>query len=360
MKKKISVILIAVTILMMVLTACGERNTQPMSPAIESGEQEAGNETEDQSENIDSTMEVQPEYPVSETELQEETEQQNEAENDGHQTLVAYFSNTGNTREVAELIAEYTGGDLDEIRRSIPYEDLNEEAKVEIEDGIRPDIVTDITDVAVYDVIFVGYPIWWDEAPAMIASFLENNDFSNKTIVPFCTSASDTIDNSLHIFDEICPDAVIAEGLTANNTDDIVPWLQQLGYGEESVFDGISVTITADGETFQAVLDESETAKAFADMLPISLSMQRVGGGREFYGSMNSGLPYDNAAVQTEFENGDIAFWLGGDGLCLLYNNQVDNPEISQGIIVFGKVISELDAFFDMNDNIEVTVELEH
>ncbi|BCZ27455.1 hypothetical protein EUBC25_15420 [Claveliimonas bilis] len=75
----------------------------------------------------------------------------------------------------------------------------------------------------------VYYPIWWDEAPAMIATFLAENDFSGKTIIPFCTSASDDIDNSLHIFSELCPDAEIAEGLTANDLNDIEPWIQELG-----------------------------------------------------------------------------------------------------------------------------------
>jgi hypothetical protein len=63
----------------------------------------------------------------------------------------------------------------------------------------------------------------------MIATFLDSYDFSGKTIVPFCTSASDSIDNSLHIFSELCPDAEIAEGLTANDKEDIEPWLQGLG-----------------------------------------------------------------------------------------------------------------------------------
>ena len=63
----------------------------------------------------------------------------------------------------------------------------------------------------------------------MIATFLADNDFSGKTIIPFCTSASDDIDNSLHIFTELCPGATIAEGLTANDLDDVEPWLDTLG-----------------------------------------------------------------------------------------------------------------------------------
>lgn len=93
----------------------------------------------------------------------------------------------------------------------------------------RPAITVSVDNVEDYDTIFVGYPIWWEEAPAMIATFLESYDFAGKTIVPFCTSSSDSIDNSLHIFTELCPDATIAQALTANNEADIQPWLQELG-----------------------------------------------------------------------------------------------------------------------------------
>ena len=143
--------------------------------------------------------------------------------------LVAYFSNTGNTEEVAQQIAGLTGGTLAEIQRAEPYGDLRQEAEAEIQNGERPAITVSVDNVEDYDTIFVGYPIWWDEAPAMIATFLESYDFSGKTLIPFCTSASDSIDNSLHIFSELCPDAAIAQGLTANDPDDVEPWLQGLG-----------------------------------------------------------------------------------------------------------------------------------
>lgn len=143
--------------------------------------------------------------------------------------LVAYFSHTGNTEAVAEQIAERTGGTLAQIQRAEDYADLQQEAEEEILQGVRPEITVSADNVEEYDTIFVGYPIWWDEAPAMIATFLESYDFSGKTIVPFCTSASDSIDNSLHIFSELCPEATLAEGLTANDEADIEPWLQGLG-----------------------------------------------------------------------------------------------------------------------------------
>lgn len=147
----------------------------------------------------------------------------------GGDILVAYFSHTGNTEAVAQQIASLTGGTLAQIERAEDYGDLQQEAEAEIKDGARPEITVSVDNVADYDTVFVGYPIWWDEAPAMIATFLSSYDFSGKTLIPFCTSASDPIDNSLHIFREICPDAAIAEGLTANNDADIEPWLTRLG-----------------------------------------------------------------------------------------------------------------------------------
>lgn len=156
-----------------------------------------------------------------------------DAENTGTEAqgniLVAYFSYTGNTEEAAQQIVEDTGGDLVRIERSEPYDDVQTEGEDELESNARPEITVELDSIDGYDTIFVGYPIWWDEAPMVISTFLESYDFSGKTIVPFCTSSSDSIDNSLHIFSELAPDAVIAEGLTANDDADIEPWLERLG-----------------------------------------------------------------------------------------------------------------------------------
>lgn len=155
-----------------------------------------------------------------------ETEGTEQEEN----TLIAYFSYTGNTEEVAQQIAEYTGGTLVEIERVTPYENMNDEAEEEINSGIHPEITVTLENIEDYDTIFIGYPIWYNEAPMVIDTFLESYDFSGKTIVPFCTSASSSIDNSLHIFSELAPGATIAEGLTANDESDIEPWLNEMGY----------------------------------------------------------------------------------------------------------------------------------
>ena len=142
--------------------------------------------------------------------------------------LVAYFSQTGNTEEVAQLIAEQTGGDLAEIQRAEPYEDLQTEAQAEIDNGTQPEITVDVDSLDGYEVIFIGYPIWWDEAPAMISTFLASYDFDGKIVAPFCTSAYSPIDNSLHIFEEQIPDATLADGLTANSLSEVAPWVDEV------------------------------------------------------------------------------------------------------------------------------------
>lgn len=208
-----------------VLSACGSSNH-------DEGTASAGRESDTALSQEEASSAPENAEPVEEAESGK-TEAagevtQDSSENNGN-ILIAYFSHTGNTREAAQTIADYTGGELAEIKRAEEYEDLQEEAEVEIRDGVHPEITVSVSNVEDYDTIFVGYPIWWDEAPAMIATFLAENDFSGKTIIPFCTSSSDDIGNSLHIFSELCPDAEIAEGFTANDLNDIEPWLTELG-----------------------------------------------------------------------------------------------------------------------------------
>lgn len=220
--RKSNLLLTLILTLCFVLAACGNSNSSPETSSA-ADETEAVMEPAQTEESTEDVSEEPTEEPdTTETEAAE-------TDTNGGNVLIAYFSHTGNTEEAAQMIAEYTGGELAEIQRAEEYGDLYEEAEVEILDGVHPEITVSVDRIEEYDTIFVGYPIWWDEAPAMIATFLAENDFSGKTIIPFCTSSSDDIGNSLHIFSELCPDAEIAEGLTANDLKDIEPWIQGLG-----------------------------------------------------------------------------------------------------------------------------------
>lgn len=127
---------------------------------------------------------------------------------------------------------------------------------------------------------------------------------------------------------------------------------------EQEQMGNVQICIRCGEIILYADMYDSELAKEFVSQLPQSISMQRVGGGREFYGRLQNALSYDEADVQTTFENGDLAYWFSGNGLCLLYNNQVDKPEIESGIIVFGKITSDLSAFSAFDDKTEFLIEI--
>ena len=231
-KRKNILILTFVLLLSFVMTGCGGRENTSGTSQATGGNKNDAELSQEQEPSSSESMESSDEAETAEmgtAERQTEKMETGDMSEENGRILIAYFSHTGNTAEAAQAIAEYTGGDLAEIKREEEYGDLQEEAEVEIKDGIHPDITVSVSNVEDYDTVFVGYPIWFDEAPAMIATFLAENDFIGKTIVPFCTSAGDSIENSLHIFEELSTDAEILEGLTVEDETDIEPWLENLG-----------------------------------------------------------------------------------------------------------------------------------
>lgn len=138
----------------------------------------------------------------------------------------------GHVAQMAAWIQAETGGDLFSIVTADPYssdyDECLDRAADEKAANARPALTETVANMADYDVIFIGYPIWWDAAPAMIAAFLAENDFNGKIIAPFCTSSYSPIDNSLHIFRELTSGATIAEGLTANSQSAIRPWVDRV------------------------------------------------------------------------------------------------------------------------------------
>lgn len=123
------------------------------------------------------------------------------AAKNGQKVLVAYFSWGGNTRSMAQEIHHQLGGDIYEIRTVQKYPDEYDPActfaKKELDDGIRPELLNPLNSINDYDIVFIGYPIWWYTVPMPVISFAERYSFKGKTVIPFCTSGGDTIDSSL-------------------------------------------------------------------------------------------------------------------------------------------------------------------
>ena len=118
----------------------------------------------------------------------------------GKKILVAYFSRSGNAKKVADYIHKQIGGDIVQIKtkKAYPsdYDKCTRQAEQELEDDARPEITTRIKNFAKYDEVVVGYPIWWGSAPRAVCTFVEDYDWSGKTLIPFCTSASSGLGDS--------------------------------------------------------------------------------------------------------------------------------------------------------------------
>ncbi|MGN0253625.1 MAG: flavodoxin [Lachnospiraceae bacterium] len=214
MKKIISLIMI-ITLCTAVLTACGNRNEQQQ---VSVNQQEQVNtdgsnqisETASETELVAGDTQEASETVTEQQEIVQNTTEQTEAtDNDDEPTgkvLVVYYSATGNTKAVAEVIADYTNGDTFEL---IPVDDYTDEDLDWTKDGSRVNrehedeslqdielVSTTVENFDSYDTVFIGYPIWWHEAAWPVNNFVKNNDFSGKTVIPFCTSSSSKLGES--------------------------------------------------------------------------------------------------------------------------------------------------------------------
>ncbi len=156
------------------------------------------------------------------------------------QTLVAYFSASGVTAKIAEQLSEAIGADLYEIRPEIPYTqaDLNWRDKTsrstkEMQNkAFRPAIANDKINLADYDTVFVGFPIWWYVAPTIINTFLESHDFSGKTVVLFATSGGSNFGKTAEELKVSLPDSVkLIEGKILNgkySNKELLDWADGL------------------------------------------------------------------------------------------------------------------------------------
>lgn len=155
-------------------------------------------------------------------------------------TLVAYFSASGVTARLANTLKAAVDGDLYEIKPATPYTgaDLNwnnnkSRSSVEMNDKTsRPAIAEPVADMSQYDTVFVGFPIWWYEAPRIVQTFLESYDLSGKTVVPFATSGGSGIGKTSDILQKSCPAAKMLPGkrLSSNaSVSELSAWVKSLG-----------------------------------------------------------------------------------------------------------------------------------
>lgn len=151
--------------------------------------------------------------------------------------LVAYFSASGVTAKVAKKLADVTGADLFEIVPAVPYTradldwtDRNSRSSREMRDKSFRPAIAETTDTSKYDLIFVGFPIWWYVAPTIVNTFLESCDLQGKTIVPFATSGGSGMGNTAEELKVSCKGAIVKSGrrFPANvSEEEIADWAKK-------------------------------------------------------------------------------------------------------------------------------------
>ena len=372
--KKLTAIILSLTMLFGLAACSNGGSPEPSSEADTN--MEASSETPEPASSSE-TEEI-PSVPENETStlvvyfsMPETTDPDNMTEEEANSTVIINDEVLGNTQYVAYVIQENTGADIFRIEPKTPYptdhETLVDLAAEEQDQNARPELLKQIENLEQYSTIFIGYPNWWGDMPMILYSFFDENDFSGKTIIPFNTHGGSGFSDTINSIAELEPEAAVnQDGFTVSRNNvqeaepDIVSWLNELGYTKlPTVSDTqTQLSIQVGDLTLSAELYDTQLAKDFAALLPQTISMQRVGGGREFYGSIDGNLNYDEADSQTTFENGEIAYWYSGNGLCLLYDNQVEKPEVDSGIIIIGKITSDFSELHNLEDNITATISI--
>ena len=217
--KKAIVILLSLTMILG-LTACGNSASKTKQPSTE-----------------DTFVESKADTESAETSTNMENTDNQDAQE--HKILVAYFSATGTTKGVAEHIANGLNADIYEIvpeeaytDADLDYNDNNSRTTIEMNDpDASPAISGSVENMEQYDIIFVGYPIWWGEAPRIVSTFMESYDFSGKTIVPFCTSGGSGIGSSASNLERLTSGATWLDGRRLNGSDShdtVMEWVNSL------------------------------------------------------------------------------------------------------------------------------------
>lgn len=275
-------------------------------------------------------------------------------------SLVLYFSATNNTEQIAKYISEITSSDILEIipkdvytNEDLDYNNNNSRANREQNDkNARPEISNKL-DLENYDVIYLGYPIWWEEEPRIILTLLDNYNLENKTIIPFCTSGGSGIELSVNNIRNYNNKLNVLDGkrFSSNSSkEEVITWINSLNINNNS--NSKSAKLLIDNTEYIITLEDNETVDALVNNMPLDLSMSNLNG-NEFYSYLDFTLP-TNSYNPGKINKGDIYLY-GNNCLVIFY----ESFNTSYSYTKIGKLdnIEVLDNIKDKN-NIIVSLEI--
>jgi len=241
-----------------------------------------------------------------------------------NKSVVIYFSATGTTEEIAKRIANQSNSDIIEIipKQKYTSSDLNYNSdcranKEQNDDKSRPEIENKI-DISKYDNVYLGYPIWWGTYPKIILTLLDTYDFSGKNIIPFCTSGSTDISKSVTDLRNYNQDLNIKDGkrFSVNDSDDVINKFIEDNTNEEIK----TMKVIINGKEYIAKLENNETVKDFAKLIPTELQMNELNG-NEKYVYLDTKLATDPYNPQ-KINKGDIMLY--GDNCLVIFYKSFD------------------------------------
>ena len=242
MKKMLSILMIFT--LLLSFTACGSGTANEVSSSsIQQSSSQSSTPVEESSSQSDTSEPVEESNdPNASSESTGEANSLNDSSapaETASQSLVVYFSWSGNTENVAKSIQAQTDSDIFEIVPATPYSDdyntVVDLAQEEQRNNARPAISGDIENLEQYDVIYVGFPNWWGDMPMILYTFFDTYDLSGKTVALFCTSGGSGLSNTVDEVKSLEPNATVTEGLhigsgSSSNPDSAVSeWLVDIG-----------------------------------------------------------------------------------------------------------------------------------
>ncbi len=251
--------------------------------------------------------------------------------------LVVNFSCTGNTKPIAEKVADYLNADFYEIVPAIPYTDADinysddncRANKEQADDSARPEIAGDKVDVNAYDTVIISFPIWWGKEPRIIDTFMETYDLSGKILTCFCTSGGSGITTAESNLRAYVSDGRWLDGMrfeAGASDDELENWISSIGLtpalNEETENpDMVNKMKVQIGEyTFTATLEENEAVNELIEMMkegPVVLDLDDYSG-FEKVGSLGKSLTRSDK--QTTTENGDIVLY-SGNNIVIFYGS---------------------------------------
>ena len=267
----------------------------------------------------------------------------------------------GTNAYVAQMIQQAMGGDLHSIIAAESYPaDFNAVVDKNHQETSRA-VSSKVEHMEQYDVVFIGYPVWASTLPQAVQTFLNEYDFSGKTVIPFCTHDGYGAGRSFAAVAELAAGAETVEGIAihapdvAASADTVSRWLDGLGLSNQETRDETAVRITVGDIQMEGILYDNNMAQQFIDQLPQTITMSNYGG-REVYGSIDQEITVEGEG-QLRFDDGDITYCPSNNTAAIFYS-QSSRPDLTMMVYPIGKVTSDLSIFSDLPSRVDIIFEL--